>query len=184
MSELTTLFAAVRQGNRIAKDRLYQVMYHELRRLAHSRVRRGSRMTLLDTTVLVHESYLRLVGGADLDLVDRAHFLSYAARVMRSIVVDFARSRSAAKRGGEAASVTLSNEVADSMVTTDPQILRLDEALTELATIDARLVQIVEMRFFVGLTEKQIGEALGVTDRTVRREWDKARLLLRAVLTD
>jgi RNA polymerase sigma factor (TIGR02999 family) len=139
-------------------------------------------MTLLDTTALVHESYLRLAGPEALDLADRAHFLSYAATVMRSIVVDFARRRAARRRGGGAAVVTLSTDVPDSLVATDPQILVIDEALTELATIDERLARIVEMRYFVGLSEKEIADALGVTDRTVRREWRKARVFLLGVL--
>jgi RNA polymerase sigma factor (TIGR02999 family) len=184
MSELTDLFAAVRRGDRAAGDRLYQVLYDELRRMARARMRQGSRMTLLDTTVLVNESYLRLAEGRTLDVADKAHFLAYAGRVMRSIVVDFARRRSAKRRGGSAAVVTLTNQVADSVAATDPQILRLDEALEELAAIDQQLVRIVEMRFFVGLSEKEIAKALGVSDRTVRREWEKARLLLRRVLAD
>jgi RNA polymerase sigma factor (TIGR02999 family) len=182
MSELTVLLAAVRDGDRAAKDRLYQVAYHELHRLAHARLKRQSRMTLLDTTGLVHESYLRLAGGTALDLKDRAHFLTYAAKVMRSIVVDYARRRAADKRGGNAAVVTMSTNIADAMVTDDEQILRINEALEQLATIDERLVRIVEMRYFIGLTEKEIAESLGVTDRTVRREWDKARLFLTATL--
>ena len=182
IGELTTLLAAARSGDRLAKDRLYQIAYQELRRLAHARLRRRSRMTLLDTTILVHESYLRLAGGASLDVKDRAHFLTYAARVMRSIVVDFSRRRSAGKRGGDASVVTMSTNIADAMVASDDQILRINDALEELAKVDERLVRIVEMRYFVGLTEQEIADSLGVTDRTVRREWDKAKEFLATAL--
>jgi RNA polymerase sigma factor (TIGR02999 family) len=185
MTDLPALFAAVRRGDRDAKGRLYQALYHELQRLARARIRRSSDMTLLNTTVLVHECYLRLVQGQTLQLTDQAQFLSYAARVMRSIVVDFARARAAQRRGGAEGTLTLTNDVADSVGgTTDPQIVRLNEALDELAGIDARLVQIVEMRFFVGLTIKQIAGALAVSERTVGREWEKARVFLRSVLAD
>jgi RNA polymerase sigma factor (TIGR02999 family) len=167
-----------------AQDRLYQALYKELRRLAHSRLKRGSQITLLDTTVLVHESYLRLAQGNASDLSDRNQFLAYAAQVMRSIVVDFARRRAAKRRGSEVERVTLSNAVADSVAATDPQIVRLDEALNELTAVNERMVRIVEMRFFVGLTEKEVAEAMGVNERTVRREWEKARLILRSALAD
>src|SRR5262249_33178955 len=132
--------------------------------------------------VLVHESYLRLAQGHALNLNDRGQFLAYAAQVMRSIVVDSARRRAAKRRGGGVAVVTLSNEVADSVVAEGPQIVGLDEALNELSAIDERMVRIVEMRFFVGLNEKEVAAALGISSRTVQREWEKARLLLRSVL--
>jgi RNA polymerase sigma factor (TIGR02999 family) len=184
MTDLPALFAAVRRGDRDAKGRLYQALYHELQRLARARIKSSPDMTLLNTTVLVHECYLRLVQGQTLQLTDQAQFLSYAARVMRSIVVDFARARAAQRRGGAEGTLTLTNDVADSVGTTDPQIVRLNEALDELAAIDERLVQIVEMRFFVGLTIKQIAGALAISERTVGREWEKARVFLRSVLAD
>jgi RNA polymerase sigma factor (TIGR02999 family) len=184
MTDLPALFAAVRRGDRDAKGRLYQALYHELQRLARARIKSSPDMTLLNTTVLVHECYLRLVQGQTLQLTDQALFLSYAARVMRSSVVDFARARAAQRRGGAEGTLTLTNDVADSVGTTDPQIVRLNEALDELAAIDERLVQIVEMRFFVGLTIKQIAGALAVSERTVGREWEKARVFLRSVLAD
>jgi RNA polymerase sigma factor (TIGR02999 family) len=133
---------------------------------------------LLDTTSLVHESYLRFVQAGQLKASDRKHFLNYAGRVMRSVIVDFARERLAQRRGGDALRVTLDTGVADSVAEGEVEIVRIHEALEELAQHDARLVQVVEMRYFGGLSEAEIAESLGVHVRTVRRDWEKARLLL------
>ncbi|HEV7715219.1 MAG TPA: ECF-type sigma factor [Steroidobacteraceae bacterium] len=182
MGDLTRLLEAVRAGDAGAVDEVFALTYRELHELAHQRLRRASPITVLDTTSLVHECYLRLVRLGQLNTHDRSHFLGYAARVMRSIVVDSVRQRLAQRRGGDELHVTLGTDVPDVAAVSEEQIVRVDEALQQLATLDARLVQVVEMRYFAGLTAEEIAEALGVTPRTIRRDWEKARLLLFAAL--
>ena len=180
--ELTQLLAAARAGNQDAAGQAFGLLYDELRRLARARLRQHQTMTLLDTTSLVHESFLKLVGAQSLPVEDRHHFFAYAARVMRSVIVDFARARQAERRGGDAERVVLDTELGDKLAAPENDVLRVHEALEVLAQADARLAQVVEMRYFGGMTETEIAEVLGVTDRTVRRDWEKARLLLMAQL--
>ena len=182
MSQLTALLDAAKGGDRAALDNLFSLMYAELHRLAHLRLTRSERPALLDTTSLLHESYLRFLKAGELDVVDRAHFLAYAAKVMRSIIVDFARKRQAERRGGGVADIPLSTDLAESLHLPEDELIRVDDALRDLARIDERLVRVVEMRYFAGLSEQEIGAVLGITERTVRRDWEKARLLLLAAL--
>jgi RNA polymerase sigma factor (TIGR02999 family) len=161
---------------------MFPALYRELRRLARSRLAAGGRHTLLDTSALVNESFLRMQREGVVALRDREHFLAYAATTMRSIVVDFIRRRNASRRGGDVQHVTLDTRAADAIGTTDDEILDVHEALATLAEVDARLVQVVEMRYFAGLTDVEIGAALGLTERTVRRDWARARLLLAEML--
>ena len=182
MSELTDLLGAARRGDEQAAGQAFTLLYDDLRRLARSRLRQHRTMTLLDTTSLVHESYLKLVGQASLALEDRHHFFAYASRVMRSVIVDFARARLAERRGGEAERLVLDTALSEKLAGPETDVLHVHEALEVLAQADARLAQIVEMRYFGGMTEIEIGEALGLSDRTVRRSWEKARLLLIAAL--
>jgi RNA polymerase sigma factor (TIGR02999 family) len=161
---------------------LFPVMYAELRRLARSRLSSGGRHTLLDTSSLVHEAFLRMQRDGAASLNDREHFMAYAATTMRSIIIDFVRRRSAERRGGGAEHVTLDTRAASELGGSDDEILAVHEALQSLGAVDARLVQVVEMRYFAGLTDVEIGAALGVTDRTVRRDWERARLLLAEML--
>jgi len=182
MGDITTLIARANGGDRDAVNAIFERLYPELRRIAHARLTRHVRDTVLDTTVLVHECYLKLVQGERLSPSDRAHFLAYAASAMRSIIVDFARARTAERRGGDAAHLTLNTHLADSLPAGEEEILRVDEALADIAKLEPRLAQVVEMRYFGGLNDLEIAAALGVTDRTVRRDWDKARLLLAAAL--
>jgi RNA polymerase sigma factor (TIGR02999 family) len=163
-------------------DELFRLMYQDLRRLASSRLRRSENITMLDTTALVHESYLRFQHQSDLGGLSQGQFLAYAARVMRFVVIDFVRQRHAERRGGDHLHVTLNTDIAESVSVKDDDVLRIHEAIEELAQVDDRLARIVEMRCFAGLDELAIAEALGVTDRTIRRDWQKARLLLKAVL--
>jgi RNA polymerase sigma factor (TIGR02999 family) len=163
-------------------DQVFVLTYRELHDMAHRRLHRSNKITSLDTTSLVHECYLRLVRLGQLQTRDRAHFLAYAARVMRSIVVDFVRQRLAKRRGGDELRVTLGTDIRDATVVSEEQIMRVDEALEELAALDPRLVEVVEMRYFAGFTVEQIAESRGVTSRTIRRDWEKARLLLYAAL--
>jgi len=154
-----------------------------LRKLARARLRAGGRNAVLDTTALVHESYLRLAEGQRMQLHDRLHFLRYAGRAMRSVIVDFARRQQADRRGGGALHVSANSEIPDFMAAGEEQILRVDEALEQLAKLDQRLAQVVEMRYFGGMTESEIAQALGIAERTVRRDWEKARLLLAQALS-
>ena len=159
-------------------EELFEALYHELRRLARARLASGGRNVLLDTTALVHESFLRLQGAGKVDLADRDHFMAYAATAMRSVIVDYVRRRSSEKRGGDAEHVTLDTGVAESIGATDDEIVQVHDALEALGKVDARLVKVVEMRYFAGLSDDEIGAALGMTGRTVRRDWERARLLL------
>jgi RNA polymerase sigma factor (TIGR02999 family) len=156
--------------------------YSELRRLARSRLAAGGRYTLLDTTALVHESFLRLQRAGTLPVNDGEHFLAYATKTMRSVVVDYARRRKAERHGGGAVHTSLNTVHAEEVSAPADEILEIHEALEVLAGVDPRLVQVVEMRYFGGLTDAEIGQALGVTDRTVRRDWERARLLLAGLL--
>ncbi len=183
MGQVTSLLSAIGQGERDALGELYSLLYPDLHRLAHSRVRRSGDLTLLDTTSLVHESYLRLEKSGSLAIGDRAQFMAYAAQVMRSVVVDVVRRRQAERRGGDAVHVPL--DEANAVSANDPresEVLRVHESLGELAAIDPRLVRVVEMRYFAGMTEPEIAEVLGLTVRTVARDWEKARLFLHASL--
>jgi RNA polymerase sigma factor (TIGR02999 family) len=156
--------------------------YAQLRRLARARLAVGGRYTLLDTTALVHESFLRLQRAGNVPINDGEHFLAYATKTMRSVVVDYARRRKAERHGGGAAHTSLNTAHGEEISASDEEILEVHEALQVLAEVDPRLVQVVEMRYFGGLTDVEIGQALGVTDRTVRRDWERARLLLAGLL--
>ena len=178
MSDVTSLLLAARNDDSQAMNRLFEVLYDDLRLLARAKLRRSAPMTVLDTTALVHESYLRFLRTGDLKVEDRPHFLAYAARVMRSIVVDLIRSRLADRNGGDALHVTLNTEIAESTSVREDEVILVNDALEELATIDPRLVKVVEMRYFAGMSEEEIAESLGVSVRTVERDWEKARLFL------
>jgi RNA polymerase sigma factor (TIGR02999 family) len=184
MGEISELIQRANAGDADAVNRLFSALYRELHALAHARIRRNQPDVVLDTTALLHESYLRLMKADGLEVQNRAHFLAYAARTMRSIVVDFARQRQAQRRGGGAPQLTLDTDVAQMLHAAqhEDQVLRVHEALQELEAVDARMVRVVEMRYFGGLSEEEVGQALGVTARTVRRDWEKARLLLAVAL--
>ena len=179
---LTQLLAAARSGDHDAAGAAFSLLYDELRRLARAKLRQHQTMTQLDTTSLLHESYLKLVGAEALPVEDRHHFFTYAARVMRSVIVDFARAKAAERRGGQASHLVLDTALSDKIAAPETDVLRVHEALEVLAQADLRLAQIVEMRYFGGLSEIEIADALGVYERTVRRDWEKARLLLMAAL--
>lgn len=186
MGDVTRLLSAGVSGNSAAFDALYEMLYAELRRLAHARIRRSGDLTLLDTTSLVHEAFLRFEKNGDFTFRNRDQFMGYAARVMRTVVVDAVRARQAERRGGDVEHVALDDTIADTtpdaMAAQDDEILRVHEALEALASVDERLVQVVEMRYFVGMTETEIAMALGLAVRTVGRDWEKARLFLHASL--
>jgi len=171
---LTELLLALREGQAGAVDRLYPLVYEELRRIAHRAIRGERTGHTLGTTGLVHEAYLGLVDQTRLEYRDRAHFYGIAARAMRHILVDYARRHGAAKRGGNLRAIPLDEAILAVEDRADA-LLALDEALGELERLDPRLGQVVQCRFFGGLTEEETGEVLGVTARTVRRDWLKAK---------
>jgi RNA polymerase sigma factor (TIGR02999 family) len=178
MGELTRLLEAARSGETGAVDQIVVLTYQELREIAHQRLRRVPKITLLDTGVLVNECYLRLVKVGELNAGDKAHFLGYAGRVMRSIMVDFARERLAQRRGGNIEHVAAPTDIPDPAAAAEEEVVRVDEALQELARLDGRLVQVVELKYFGGLNSEEIAAALGIAERSVRRDWQKARVLL------
>ena len=163
-------------------DELFQACYQELRRIAHSRLRDGGRDAVLDTTALVHESFLRLSGRLGVTFPDRLHFFVYVGKVMRSVIVDLVRQRQSERQGGDVTFVTLTTGFEGASIEGEEQILCVHEALDELRELDPRMAQVVELRYFAGLSETDIAQALGVTDRTVRRDWQQARLFLAEAL--
>jgi RNA polymerase sigma factor (TIGR02999 family) len=184
---LTGLLQAARNGDSEALPALFDSAYEHLRRLARKRLKYDARGVLLDTTSLVHEAYVRICRLQRIPAESTSHFMCYAARVMRSVVVDFARSDLAQRRGGGALHETLITAHLDSHAESHNgaiQILEVDAALLELASYGERLRELVEMRYFAGMTETQIALALHVTERTIRRDWNKARLLLRDILSN
>lgn len=164
-------------------EHLWAETFDELKKLAHARLYASGRLTQLNTTALVHESYLKLSHRAgELAFASRGQFFSYAGKVMRSVIVDLLRERSAQRVGGDLVRVTFDTGIADSAFM-DEEPLRIDLALRELERVEPRLAQIVEMRYYAGLNDLEVAEMLGVTDRTIRREWNKARAILKTMLT-
>jgi RNA polymerase sigma factor (TIGR02999 family) len=182
--DIGALIHRVNMGEPGAQDALFTAAYGELRKLAHSRLRDGGRNTVLDTTALVHESYLRFLNGGQLRSNERRAFFAYASQVMRAVIIDTVRERQAQRRGGDLQRLTLDTAFSDKLPAGENELLKVHEALEVLAQAEPRLAQVVEMRYFGGYTEAEIAEALEVNERTVRRDWDKARLLLRAMLQD
>jgi RNA polymerase sigma-70 factor (ECF subfamily) len=175
--ELTNLLIQVKNGNGDAQSRLIPLVYAELRRIA-ARYMRGERPGhSLQATALVHEAYLRLAGQKEMSWQNRAHFFGVAANIMRRILVDHARAKQAKKRGGSEQKVSIDEAV---LVQPDPpqDFLALDEALDRLAKRDPRQSRIVELRFFGGLSEEETAEVLGISLRTVKRDWKVARAWL------
>lgn len=180
--EITELLAAVRTGDRGALDQVFERLYAELKRLARAQLRGGRGLQALDSTALVHEAYLKLVKAERLLLADRAHFFALAARAMRQILIGHAEHLKRQKRGGDRETVVLDEETAAPVLWQAEQLLALDTALTELERLSPRLARLVELRFFVGLGEVEIGELLEQSERTVRRDWRKARAFLQVEL--
>ena len=177
----TDLLAALRAGRRDSLDRLLPLVYDELRLIAHRHLAMRGPGATLQTTGLVHEAYLKLVDQSRAEWNDRAHFLALASLAMRHVLVDRAKARLRVKRGGAQVRVDLDAEAIP--VDEQPEtLLQLHDALDRLAEVEPRLARVVECRFFGGLTEDETAEALGVTARTVQRDWAKARVLLRRAL--
>jgi RNA polymerase sigma factor (TIGR02999 family) len=182
MENITELIRQVNVGQTGARNRLFATAYDELRKLARSRLRDGGRNVCLDTTALVHESYLKFVNSGQLRQDDRRAFFAYASRVMRSVIVDTVRERQAERRGGDVTELTLNTAISSSLPANEQQMLDVHEALDALEQAEPRLARVVEMRYFGGYTDAEIAAAMDIADRTVRRHWDKARAFILAQL--
>ncbi len=180
--QITLLLQRAADGDRSALNAVYASLYPELKRVARARLRQQGRGESISTTLLVHESFVRLVGARNLRLEDRRHFFAYAAKTMRNIIIDSAREHMAERRGGGAEHVALGDIDSDAMRAADvgpsDELLRVSQALHELETVDPELAELVEMRYFGGYSEIEIAELQGANERTVRRRWDKARAWL------
>ncbi len=183
--DITVLLEAARAGDRGALDDVLATLYRELHGMARRQLA-GQHGHTLDATALVHEAYLKLAGrgngAAQFD--DRAHFFAYAASAMRSVVVDYARQRLAQKRGGDLHRVTDLPEELEGGLRLDEEMLGLDVALGRLAEVDPRLAQVVELRYFAGLSEVEIAALMERSERSIRRDWQKARMFLLASLDE
>jgi RNA polymerase sigma factor (TIGR02999 family) len=175
--EVTALLYELKRGNRDAEGQLIPLVYGELRRIAAAYMRRESSAHSLQPTVLVHEAYLRLTGIKELDWQSRSHFFAIAATIMRRILVDHARANRARKRGQGWDEISLNEAILPSPQRA-PEILALDEALSRLSALDARQAKVVELRFFAGMDEQEAGEVLGISSRTVKRDWRIAKAWL------
>jgi RNA polymerase sigma factor (TIGR02999 family) len=176
-SETTQLLLEARRGGDAAVAALFERLYPELRAIAHGQLRHRLQTGTIGTTALIHEAYLKLCDHDQLEARDRSHFFALAARVMRQILVDYFRSQSAQKRGG-GADIQPFEYGRIPAETRGETLLALDEALARLEALDERLARVVECRFFGGMTQDQIGEALGLSPRTVRNDWRKAKAWL------
>ena len=181
--DVTRLLIELQGGRREAFESLVDLMYDDLRLIARRHLRCQGGMITLHTSGLIHEAYLKLADRTLLSWEDRGHFLAVYTKVMRNILIDMARSRLAVKRGGDRVKVTL-DEHHNKVEAQADELLAIDQALDKLAELDERLARVVECRFFAGLNEEETGLALGVSDRTVRRDWIKARTILHGLLDD
>jgi len=182
MSRITQLLGRLQAGDESARDALFAAAYEDLRRLARARLRDGGRNTMLETTSLVHESYLRFVQAGELRAEDQRAFFAYASQVMRSVILNSVRERHAERRGGDAPQLTLSTELISNLASDEQTVLKVHEALEVLEQADTRLAQVAQMRFFGGYSFEEIAETLQVGKRTVERDWEKARMILAAEL--
>jgi len=180
---LSTLVAAAEQGDGAAADALFTALYAELHRMARRELsRRGSGVTLGATTLL-HEAYLDISNREGAAFPDRARFMGYASRVMRGLIIDYARSRQAQKRGGQFEITSIGTDIA-SAAPDAAQLGRLSDALDELQTVDGRLARIVDLKFFCGFGFAEIAAMLGVSERTAQRDWEKARIYLHRTMRE
>jgi len=182
--DITVLLEAARTGDRTAMNQVLATLYQELHAMARRQLAGQQQGHTLDATALVHEAYLKLVGRGGAHFDDRSHFFAYAASAMRSVIVDYARQRLAQKRGGDLHRVTELPEELESGVRLDEDVMALDEALKQLSAVDPRLTQVVELRYFAGLSELEIAALLQRSERSIRRDWQKARLFLLAILQE
>jgi RNA polymerase sigma factor (TIGR02999 family) len=179
--EVTVLLTAWRNGNRDALERLISIVYEDLRRMAVRYMEAEHPGHTLQATALVHEAYLRLTREQDRTWADRAHFFAVSAQIMRNLLVDHARATASVKRGGGAEELSL-DQAPDLSVPEPEETLALDAALSRLATLDPRASRIVELRYFVGLNIEEVASVMGLSERTVTRDWQTAKAWLRAEL--
>lgn len=184
--EITVLLDAARDGDREAMDRVLATLYQELHGMARRQLAGQQQGHTLDATALVHEAYLKLIGRnpGSVQFDDRSHFFAYAASAMRSVIVDYARQRLAQKRGGDLHRVTDLPDDIEGGFSLDEDMLGLDRALEQLTSVDPRLTKVVELRYFAGLSELEIAALLERSERSVRRDWQKARMYLLASLRE
>ncbi len=175
--EVTRLLDAIAADEPSARDEFYRIVYNDLKRLARGHLSRQSTLTNLDAPALVNEAYLRLVHRGTLRVNNRAAFFGYASAVMRSVIIDYVRERAAKKRGGDVGFQTLTTGLAADYFVID-EVESLHEALQQLLRIDQRLHDVVEMRYFGGLSIEEVAQVMGVSAMTVKRDWQKARAYL------
>ena len=184
MGYITELIRAAAGGDRSATEQLYAKLYRELRQLARARLRDGGRDAVLDTSAVVHDGFLRMVEAGSIAAQDRHQFLAYAARAMRSVVIDAVRERRAIRRGGDVEiGISLHEERVEATPRPHDDLLRVNQALERLEAADPEAAHIVEMRFFGGLEMAEIASALGVSASTVERRWRRGRAFLYAALS-
>lgn len=175
--DLTLLLAEMNKGNRDVINEIFPIVYNELRKLASTYLYREYEERTIQTTELVHEAYLKIIGGENISPQNKSHFFGIAANAMRQLLVDFARKRNTEKRGGNRTKISLS-EGALIFGEYNEKILDLDEALKRLAEFDERLSKVVELRFFAGLNVEEAAEVLSCSPATIKREWSLARAWL------
>lgn len=180
--DLTSLLRAAYSGDEAAASQLLPLVYEELRRRAAGMMRREGEAHTLQPTALVHEAYLRMIRQENVDWQSRAHFYALSSKMMRRVLVDHARSGARQKRGGDQVKISLDDGLQLS-VARDPDVLALDDALERLAELDPRQAQIVEMRFFGGLTVAEVAEVLGISKRSVEAEWTMIKAWIRRELS-
>jgi RNA polymerase sigma-70 factor (ECF subfamily) len=182
-SEATQILQAISAGDRSGSAKLMELVYDDLRGLAHKKLGRNNLNHSLDPTAVVHEVFIKLIDRENVDWKGKSHFYAVSASAMRDILVDYARQRAAQKRGGNRQRIPLSDAVAFSPQR-DEDVLTLDDALKTLAEVDPQRAQIVELRFFGGLTVKEVAETLGIAERTVGKQWATVRLWLRKYMAE
>ncbi len=182
-ASISSLIASAEEGDLTAADALFAALYSELHRLARRQLARSASHMTLGTTTLLHEAYLRMAERESAIFPDRGRFMAYAARVMRGLIIDYVRSRRAQKRGGEFTLVSLTGDVSDPSVD-DKELTRISDALDELATMEPLLAQLVDLKFFCGFSLVEIAAMRGLSERTVQRHWEKARILLHRRIGD
>jgi len=183
MMTLSSLMASAERGETAAAETLFATLYSELHRMAKRQLARNGSGVTLGATTLLHEAYLDICQREGTVFPDRARFMAYAARVMRGVIIDYARSRRAQKRGGGFHITALVNDVVDEAVD-ERELTRIGSALEELATVEAALAEVVDLKFFCGFSFAEIAAMRGVSERTVQRHWEKARIYLHRSLRD
>jgi len=182
-SHVASLISSAERGDGAAADQLFAALYSELHRLAERQIARNGTGVTIGATTLLHEAYLDMAAREGTEFPDQARFMGYAARVMRAVIIDHVRNRKARKRGGEFEITSLPDDVADTAAKAK-ELAAVGDAVDELARIDPLLAQIVDLKFFCGFSFAEIGAMRGLSERTVQRHWDKARLYLHEAMQD